>query len=85
MYYGLFLVLSSVMILLCNLLNLIDQTSTAIGKRLLKERLLNPICDLKTLNERFDLSSQLIKEYKKFEIALKQVYDLERIFKAYCA
>lgn len=63
------------------LLNLIDQTSTAIGKRLLKERLLNPICDLKTLNERFDLSTQLIKEYKKFEIALKQVYDLERILR----
>ena len=63
------------------LLNLIDQTSTAIGKRLLKERLLNPICDMKTLNERFDLSAQLIKEYKKFEIALKQVYDLERILR----
>jgi len=63
------------------LLNLIDQTSTAIGKRLLKERLLNPICDIKTLNERFDLSTQLMKEYKKFEIALKQVYDLERILR----
>lgn len=63
------------------LLNLIDQTSTAIGKRLLKERLLNPICDIKTLNERFDLSAQLMKEYKKFEIALKQVYDLERILR----
>ena len=58
-----------------------DQTSTAIGTRLLKERLLNPICDIKTLNERFDLSAQLMKEYKKFEIALKQVYDLERILR----
>ena len=63
------------------LLSLIDQTSTAIGKRLLKERLLNPICDIKTLNERFDLSEQLLKDYKKFEIALKQVYDLERILR----
>lgn len=63
------------------LLSLIDHTSTAIGKRLLKERLLNPICDLKTLNERFDLSEQLLKDYKKFEIALKQVYDLERILR----
>ena len=63
------------------LLTLIDQTSTAIGKRLLKERLLNPICDIKILNERFDLSAQLMKEYKKFEIALKQVYDLERILR----
>lgn len=63
------------------LLNLIDQTSTAIGKRLLKERLLNPICDIKTLNERFDLTEQLLNDYKKFEIALKQVYDLERILR----
>ena len=63
------------------LLNLIDQTATAIGKRLLKERLLNPICDIKILNERFDLSTQLMKEYKKFEISLKQVYDLERILR----
>jgi DNA mismatch repair protein MutS len=63
------------------LLNLIDQTSTAIGKRLLKERLLNPICDLKTLNDRFDLSTQLLHDYKKFDIALKQVYDLERILR----
>ena len=63
------------------LLALIDQTSTAIGKRLLKERLLNPICDIKTLNERFDLSEQLLSDYKKFEVALKQVYDLERILR----
>jgi DNA mismatch repair protein MutS len=63
------------------LLNLIDHTSTAIGKRLLKERLLNPICDIKTLNERYDLSEQLLGDYKKFEIALKQVYDLERILR----
>jgi len=63
------------------LLSLIDQTATAIGKRLLKERLLNPICDIKTLNHRFDLSEQLLHDYKKFEVALKQVYDLERILR----
>lgn len=63
------------------LLNLIDHTSTAIGKRLLKERLLNPICDIKTLHERYDLSEQLLGDYKKFEISLKQVYDLERILR----
>ena len=63
------------------LLSLIDQTATAIGKRLLKERLLNPICDVKTLNQRFDLSEQLLHDYKKFEVALKQVYDLERILR----
>ncbi len=64
-----------------SLLNLIDQTSTAIGKRVLKERLLNPICDLDILNERFDLSEKLTPHYKQFEIHLKQIYDLERILR----
>jgi len=63
------------------LLSLIDKTSTAIGKRMLKERLLNPICDLKILNERFDLSEKLAPFYKQFEILMKQIYDLERILR----
>ncbi len=62
-------------------LALIDKTSTAIGKRMLKERLLNPICDLKILNERFDLSEKLLSHYKQFENLMKQVYDLERILR----
>ncbi len=63
------------------LLSLIDKTSTAIGKRMLKERLLNPICDLKILNERFDLSEKLTPHYKQLEILMKQIYDLERILR----
>ena len=64
-----------------SLLSLIDKTSTAIGKRMLKERLLNPICDLKILNERFDLSEKLLPHFKQFEILMKQIYDLERILR----
>ena len=63
------------------LLRLIDHTSTAIGKRVLKERLLNPICDLKVLEERFALSEKLMQDYRKFENLLKQIYDLERILR----
>ncbi len=63
------------------LLSLIDKTSTAIGKRMLKERLLNPICDLKILNQRFDLSEKLAPFYKQLEILMKQIYDLERILR----
>jgi DNA mismatch repair protein MutS len=63
------------------LLSLIDQTSTAIGKRVLKERLLNPICDLKLLEERFDLTQKLLERYQTFENLLKQIYDLERILR----
>ena len=62
-------------------LNLIDKTSTAIGKRMLKERLLNPICDLQILNDRLNLSEKLIPHYKQFEILMKQIYDLERILR----
>lgn len=64
-----------------SLLSLIDQTSTAIGKRMLKERLLNPICDLGLLAERFDLSEKLMPNYQRFENLLKQIYDLERILR----
>jgi DNA mismatch repair protein MutS len=63
------------------LLSLIDQTSTAIGKRVLKERLLNPICDLQMLEERFALTEKLLKNYQVFENLLKQIYDLERILR----
>ncbi len=63
------------------LLSLIDKTSTAIGKRVLKERLLNPICDLRILNERFELTEKLLDNYQLFENLLKQIYDLERILR----
>jgi DNA mismatch repair protein MutS len=61
------------------LLDLVDKTSTAFGKRLLKERLLNPICDKALLEERYDLTEQLLPNIDRFETHLKQIYDLERI------
>ena len=61
------------------LLDLIDKTSTAFGKRLLKERLLNPICDKELLNARYDLSEKLQDMTDRFDTHLKQIYDLERI------
>jgi len=61
------------------LLNLIDKTSTAFGKRLLKERLLNPICDKEILEERYNLTEKLSKNIERYETHLKQIYDLERI------
>ena len=61
------------------LLDLIDKTSTAFGKRLLKERLLNPICDKTLLEERYDLTERLLPNIDRFETHLKQIYDLERI------
>ena len=61
------------------LLDLIDKTSTAFGKRLLKERLLNPICDKALLEKRYDLTERLLPNINSFETHLKQIYDLERI------
>ncbi len=61
------------------LLDLIDKTSTAFGKRLLKERLLNPICDKDILEKRYNLTELLLPSIDRFETHLKQIYDLERI------
>jgi DNA mismatch repair protein MutS len=61
------------------LLRLIDKTSTAFGKRLLKERLLCPIVDKEILEARYDLSQKLIERTDKYDTHLKNIYDLERI------
>ncbi len=63
------------------LLKLIDLTSTAIGKRLFKERLLNPICDEKALKARYDLVQKVMDHTQNFANTLKEVYDLERILR----
>ncbi|NPA51112.1 MAG: DNA mismatch repair protein, partial [Epsilonproteobacteria bacterium] len=63
------------------LLSLIDKTSTAFGKRRLKERLLNPICDREILEERYSLVEKMVPIYEEFENPLKQIYDLERILR----
>ncbi len=63
------------------LLKLIDKTSTAFGKRLLKERLLNPICDKSILEARYTLTDMLLPFVNEFETYLKQIYDLERILR----
>ncbi len=59
----------------------IDRTSSAFGKRVLKERLLNPICDKDELESRYDLIEKLSKDSELYVGYLKQVYDLERILR----
>jgi DNA mismatch repair protein MutS len=63
------------------LLELIDKTSTAFGKRLLKERLLAPILDRDILEARYDLTEKLMKNSDKYDTHLKNIYDLERILR----
>ncbi len=62
-----------------NLLKLINNTSTAMGKRLLKERLTHPIKDEKELQRRYKLSKDLYDYHTPIEGALANIYDIERL------
>ena len=62
-----------------NLLKLINNTATAMGKRLLKERLTHPIKDEKELNRRYKLSSDLYDYHAPIENSLSNIYDIERL------
>lgn len=62
-----------------NLLKLINNTATAMGKRLLKERLTHPVKDEKELNRRYKLSSDLYDYHTPIENSLSNIYDIERL------
>jgi DNA mismatch repair protein MutS len=61
------------------LLRLIDKSVTAIGKRLLKERLLNPIMEEEELKRRYNLAEKVMSHTKLLEDNLRNIYDLERL------
>jgi len=61
------------------LLRLIDKSVTAIGKRLLKERLLNPIMEEDELTRRYNLAEKVMSHTKLLEESLRNIYDLERL------
>ena len=62
-----------------SLLSIIDYTSTAMGKRLLKDTLLNPSCDEEKLQIAYDEVELMIPVYKDYEIKLKQIADIEKL------
>ena len=62
-----------------SLIRLINNTSTAMGKRLLKERLTNPIKDAKELLRRYNLSKELYDYHSPIENELANIYDIERL------
>jgi len=64
-----------------NLLKLINNTATAMGKRLLKERLTHPIKDEKELLRRYKLSSDLYDYHAPIENSLSNIYDIERLLR----
>jgi len=62
-----------------SLLKIINQTSTAMGKRLLKERVTNPIKDYKEILRRQSLSLELYDYYNPIDKELAKIYDLARL------
>ncbi|PIR76310.1 MAG: DNA mismatch repair protein [Candidatus Magasanikbacteria bacterium CG10_big_fil_rev_8_21_14_0_10_42_10] len=60
-------------------LGVMDKTVTSIGRRLLFERVMNPIMNKATLEARYDLSDSIEPVYAKVDTHLRSVYDLERI------
>ena len=62
-----------------NLFNIINFTQTAMGKRLLKERLSHPIKDKDELNRRYKLTKDMFDYHKVIEENLSRIYDVERL------
>ena len=62
-----------------SLIKLLNNTSTAMGKRLLKERLTHPVKDSKELLRRYALSKELYDYHAPIENELANIYDIERL------
>ena len=65
-----------------SLIWLLDKTKTAMGSRMLKNYLENPIIDKEELNKRYDMIDILLKEFllkEDLNKLLYEVYDLERL------
>jgi len=61
------------------LLKMLDRSATAIGRRLLKERLLNPIMEEGELNRRYNLIERVSSHIRYLDEMMRGVYDLERL------
>ncbi len=61
------------------LLKMMDKSATAIGRRLLKERLLNPIMEADELERRYNLIERVSSHVRYLDEMMRGVYDLERL------
>lgn len=61
-----------------SLYDVINNTSTAIGRRVLKDRLLNPITDVIELNKKYDMVEKMLGSIEIYENLLKNVLDIDR-------
>ena len=60
-------------------LRFFDNTRTSLGRRLFKERLMNPIVDQTELEARYDLSDALVFIYTDIDAELQHIYDIDRL------
>ncbi len=61
-----------------SLYDVINETSTPMGRRELKNRLLNPITDVAELNLRYNLVTVMMNHIDNYETYLKKIVDIER-------
>ncbi len=69
------------------LLEVLDQTTTAMGGRLLKKWILYPLKDIKEIEKRLAVISTFLENFsirKKLKKFLSKVYDLERLISRVC-
>lgn len=65
-----------------SLIWLLDKTKTAMGSRMLKNMIENPLIDKEKINQRYDTVATLLREFilkEDLNHALFEVYDLERL------
>ncbi len=62
-----------------SLYDIINKTSTAMGRRLLKHHLLNPVTDREILEERYQKVEWMAAYYKDLEKQLNMIGDIERL------
>jgi DNA mismatch repair protein MutS len=64
-----------------DLFNIVNNTHTRMGYRLLKSRIIKPITDQKELNNRYNNIDYFINNYDEYKTYLKDINDIEKLFK----
>lgn len=62
-----------------SLYDIINKTSTSMGKRLLKSRIMNPITNIDTLNNRYEKIDKMLSIVNEVELILNEIIDIERL------
>ena len=64
-----------------SLCEILDNTSTVMGKRFLIRRLTNPLTNIEELNLNYNISEEIFNDYVKFEKILSQINDISKLHK----